>query len=685
MAQTDFLRGHHILRSLCKESIMPESGIAHTPPKILAPAGSRDAFLAALAAGADAVYCGLKSFSARMEADNFAMEELAGLTQLAHQKGAEVYVTMNTLLKEHELERALSQIQKLAKVVRPDAIIFADPAIPALARAAGFKGELHLSTLSNVSFTQGFEEAVATTGAKRIVLPREYNIEEIRAAAQAAPEGVDLEVFIHGALCYGVSGRCYWSSYMGGKSGLRGRCVQPCRRLYRQGHKNERFFSCQDLSLDTLVKVLLDIPEVTTWKIEGRKKGPHYVYYATMAYKMLRDEGKDPQAKKTALGLLEMALGRPGTHYNFLPHRPYNPVDTKTQTGSGLMIARLQGSFKAPWITPREGLLPGDLLRIGYEDEKGHLIRRVKGSVPKKGKFHIQTGKERIPEKGSPVFLIDRREEGLRKAIAALDKEARAFEVQEVAPSSAKLPFAKRHKAGKKTRSTTLYLFREDRHGPKNTEKATWVSEKSVPKTRKGGVGNRWWWLDPAIWPSQEKEYGALVRRLVNFGAKHFVLGAPWQIAFFPEEKRKGLSIWAGPFCNIANSLAIQALKERGVTGALASPELSSEDFRDLAKASPLPTGVVVAGYYPLTIARTLTPSLNPHEAFASPKGEESWVSKYGENHWLYPNWRVDITSKASELKSWGYSLFVHMHEPIPKGVKLKKRPGEWNWNIRLL
>jgi len=664
---------------------MPENGITHNPPKILAPAGSKDAFLAALAAGADAIYCGMKSFSARMEADNFSMEELAALTRLAHEKGVEVYVTMNTLLKEHELERALSQIEKLTRIVEPDAIIFSDPAIPALAEAAGFKGELHLSTLANASFTQGFAEAVATTGTKRIVLPRELNVEEIKAAAEAVPKGVDLEVFIHGALCYGVSGRCYWSSYMGGKSGLRGRCVQPCRRLYKQGHKNERFFSCQDLSLDTLVKVLLEIPQVTTWKIEGRKKGPHYVYYATTAYKMLRDNGKDPKVKKTAMGLLELALGRSGTHYNFLPQRPYNPVDTKAQTGSGLMLGRLQGSFKEPWFNPREALLPGDLLRIGYEDEQGHLIRRVKGSVPKKGKFNIAPQKERIPAKGTPVFLIDRREKGLKDAIVALSKEADKFKVDAVTASTAKLPKVVRYKARKGDRATTLYLFREDRNGPKNTEKATWVSEKAVPKTRKGGVGGRWWWLSPVIWPGEEKEYAALVRRLVNFGAKHFVLGAPWQIALFPEAKRKGLHLWAGPFCNIANALTADILKKRGFTGVMASPELSQEDFRDLAQASPLPTGVVVAGYFPLTIARTLTPALNPHEPFASPRGEESWVAKYGENHWLYPNWRVDITDKSADLRKWGYSLFVHMHEPIPKGVKLKKRPGEWNWNIRLL
>ena len=115
--------------------------------------------------------------------------------------------------------------------------------------------------------------------------------------AAQCPDDLGLEVFVHGALCYAVSGRCYWSSYLGGKSGLRGRCVQPCRRFYHQKSQNGRFFSCYDLSIDVLVKVMLDIPAIHAWKIEGRKKGPHYVYYTTRAYQLLRDYArKDPQA-----------------------------------------------------------------------------------------------------------------------------------------------------------------------------------------------------------------------------------------------------------------------------------------------------------------------------------------------------------------------------------------------------
>ncbi|MEJ2639134.1 MAG: U32 family peptidase, partial [Desulfosarcinaceae bacterium] len=274
---------------------------APSKPEILAPAGNRAAFLAALAAGADAVYCGLKQFSARMEAKNFQLEELAQLTALAHKKRVRVYVTLNTLLKPDETQEMGGLIATLTGRVGPDALIVQDLGVVRLARQAGFKGELHLSTLANVSFPAAIGWIPGKLPVQRVVLPRELSVDEIKQMAAQCPPGLSLETFIHGALCYAVSGRCYWSSFLGGKSGLRGRCVQPCRRLYRQGDRRQRRFSCQDLGLDVLVKVLAGVPQVTTWKIEGRKKGPHYVYYTVTAYRLLRDHGRDPTEKKTAL------------------------------------------------------------------------------------------------------------------------------------------------------------------------------------------------------------------------------------------------------------------------------------------------------------------------------------------------------------------------------------------------
>ena len=236
-------------------------------PSIMAPAGNKASFLAAVAAGADAIYCGLKLFSARMEAKNFSLQELQPLVELAHSNGIRVHVTLNSLLKPDDLNVAGNLIKELESRVRPDGLIVQDLATIPLVQQAGFSGEIHLSTLANVSFAKALTLVRQKLRVDRVVLPREFTIDEIKTVARGCPPDLKLEVFIHGALCYGVSGRCYWSSYLGGKSGLRGRCVQPCRRLYHQNGRTHRFFSCRDLSIDVLVKVLLAVPKVKTWKM----------------------------------------------------------------------------------------------------------------------------------------------------------------------------------------------------------------------------------------------------------------------------------------------------------------------------------------------------------------------------------------------------------------------------------
>ena len=281
-------------------------------PEILAPAGDTQSFLAAMAAGADAVYLGLKHFSARMQADNFGSAELSRMVELANENGRRIYVAFNTLVKPDDVPAAGRLIARLARDVKPHGLIIQDPGVLALARQAGYEGGLFLSTLANLTHPASLL-AAKELGADRVILPRELSIDEVKQISAACPEGLDLEMFIHGALCWCVSGRCYWSSYMGGKSGLRGRCVQPCRRVYKQRNHSGRFFSCLDLSLDVLAKTITDIPHLSCWKIEGRKKGPHYVYHVVTAYKMLRDNPDDPQARKDAEKILEMALGRPST------------------------------------------------------------------------------------------------------------------------------------------------------------------------------------------------------------------------------------------------------------------------------------------------------------------------------------------------------------------------------------
>jgi putative protease len=651
-------------------------------PSILAPAGNKASFMAALAAGADEIYCGLKQFSARMEAINFSIEDLAPLTLLAHNKGVKVYVALNALLKPNDLNIAGELLQQLEKHVKPDGIIIQDLGFVQLARQTGFSGKLHFSTLSNVSFPAAIQMVKKNFGVHRVVLPRELNIDEIKAMATVCPKGLDLEVFVHGALCYGVSGRCYWSSYFGGKSGLRGRCVQPCRRIYKQNKQEKRFFSCQDLSLDVLVKVLRTIPQIRTWKIEGRKKGPHTVFYTVKAYQILRDHGADPKMKKEALHMLSYALGRSGTHYNFLPQRPQNPIRINNQTGSGLLVGAVKGTKKKPFLNPKEALLPGDLLRLGYEDELWHNIVRIGKYVPKGGRLFLKPILKKNPENKIPVFLIDRQEKDLEDMVSNLEKE---LPKTPAITSNASVFVAKRpKKSGEKNETiSNLHVYRRIDKTKRHGASGLWLSDQAV-KDLPNRIWTRiWWWLPPVVWPDDEQKLKGLVDSVLKKGAKIFVLNAPWQTTLFTQSK--GMDLWAGPFCNIANVLALKTLASLGFKGAIVSPELGQKDFLSLPGQSPLPLGIVLSGNWPLCISRALSNDLEPETFFTSPKGEAAWVKKYEPDYWVFPNWKLDLGIKRKALEKAGYRLFVHLLEPIPKDVALKKRPGLWNWELELL
>ncbi len=640
-------------------------------PEILAPAGGQDAFLAAVAAGADSVYCGLKNFSARMEADNFSLKELARLTELAHIHGTRVHVTMNTLLKADEVERIGHLLENLHRFVHPDALIIQDLGVVRLASEIGFTGGIHFSTLANVCSPTALN-AAQKLGATRAVLPRELNIDEIRLMAANVPQNLELEVFIHGALCYAVSGRCYWSSFLGGRSGLRGRCVQPCRREYSQKQFSERFFSCSDLSLDVLVRPFMQIPQISSWKIEGRKKGPHYVFYTVKAYRLLRDHGDDPNARKMAMEYLEQALGRKSGHYLFLPQRPHLPFEHE-ETASGFQVGAIRKNSGKTFLQPRQSLLNGDLLRIGYSDQPWHFLHKIRRFVPKGGRLDIGSSKS-VP-KGTPVFLVDRREPELVERLAELEQELAKLPSVELQPSLFSPRAVRSLKIQKKKQILTQTVsFSLDTAVKRE---AVWL--ESGGKIKDGKI---WHWLPPVIWPQDEKKWQERIAQVQKRGGEFWVVNAPWQLELFSQKPE---TVWAGPFCNIANPYALQSLKEMGFSGAFVSPELSGEQLLALPKKSPLPLGIVQHGFWPLALARICNPKLKRGELFSSPKKEQAWIVQHEHLFWIYPNWRLDLSEKKRELINAGYSLFVCLEDNLPRGAELRKRPGLWNWDLSLL
>ena len=656
-----------------------------TPPAILAPAGNKASFLAALSAGADAIYCGLKDFSARMEAENFSIDDLSPLTQLAHERGSEVYIALNALLKPDDLNKTEKLLKELKERIHPDALIIQDLSLIQLIRQIGFSVSLHLSTLTHVSFPSALKLIGENLNIDRVVLPRELSIDEIKDMAEACPGNLNLEVFVHGAICYGVSGRCYWSSYLGGKSGLRGRCVQPCRRMYTQSTGAKRYFSCQDLSLDVLSKVLLEIPKIRAWKIEGRKKGPHYVYHTVKAYRTLRDGSINSEdwalAKKEAIELLSLSLGRIGSHYHFLSQRPQNPISTQSQTGSGFIMGRVRGTSLKPYFKPQKALLPGDILRIGYEDEPWHSIFKIKQHVPKNGNMNLPTFSGKTYGKETPVFLIDRRENALEQMMSDLEKRLNPSKETPTEVSFSKISFPRRTQ--KRVMAFEQKVFRQVGQYPVNNSTGIWLSDATCKQVNRSISSRLWWWLPPVIWPDGEKPLRSLLDEVLKKNGRNFVLNAPWQIALF--KTIAGMNIWAGPFCNVTNGLAVQSLCSMGFGGVIVSPELDHKAFMALPGQSPLPLGVVLSGNFPLCISRIVCDEIQPEQLFTSPKGEQAWVKKYESNFWVYPNWKLDLKAHKGELQKVGYTFFVHLMEPIPTGVRLKKREGSWNWDLSFL
>ncbi|MBQ3390021.1 MAG: U32 family peptidase [Firmicutes bacterium] len=260
-------------------------------PELLAPAGGMEHFEAAAENGADAIYFGGKGFNAREYADNFEPSEMTRAIRYAHRKGVKAYMTLNTLVKQEELESALKQGAEGAEA-GVDAFIIQDLGLAALLRKELPEIPLHLSTQGTVYDRAGVKMA-RELGFKRAVLARELSLEQIRDCA--AEPGIETEIFVHGALCMCLSGQCAMSQLIGGRSGNRGQCAQPCRRWYELETEGGEplgeagyLLSPRDLSylpdLNALVRAGVD-----SLKIEGRLKTPEYAALTVKTFRKYLD------------------------------------------------------------------------------------------------------------------------------------------------------------------------------------------------------------------------------------------------------------------------------------------------------------------------------------------------------------------------------------------------------------
>jgi len=337
-------------------------------PELLLPAGSFDAGIAAFEGGADAVYLGFSDFSARKQAKNFSREEYRRFLGLARKLGKKVYVTINTVLLESEIEAASALLSFLGRFP-PDAIIIQDWGLATLIkeRFPGFT--LHASTQTAIRTTAAAKLA-ARMGVTRVVLPRECSPLELSAFVTTVPE-LEFEVFVHGALCYSYSGLCLASGMLLGRSGNRGRCAQVCRSYYDAEGPGMNgcgyYFSCKDLSLfDHISDIAL--AGATSLKVEGRMKSPEYVFALARLYRAGLDRltGIDVLDSK----MLELknaartAFSRSPTSAYAAHHSGTDILDPSYPGHRGVLIGRVL-SYNAPMalvelsgpLFQRDGLL----------------------------------------------------------------------------------------------------------------------------------------------------------------------------------------------------------------------------------------------------------------------------------------------------------------------------------------
>ncbi|HYE84654.1 MAG TPA: DUF3656 domain-containing protein [Clostridia bacterium] len=385
--------------------------------ELLAPAGNFEALAAAVESGADAVYLGGSKFNARAYADNFDGETLVKAVNYAHIRGVKIYITINILLSDRELAEALDYVGFLYRI-GADAVIVQDIALLKLITSAFPDMEVHCSTQMTVHNIEG-ARYYSSLGAKRVVLARELSLDEISSIAENS--GAEIEVFIHGALCVSYSGQCLMSSLIGGRSGNRGRCAQPCRRKYslydfstgktEAENRNKHLLSTRDLNTYNRLKELAE-SGVTSLKIEGRMKKAEYVAIVVKHYREALDSimRKGGAVSQEAEYELRSAFNREFTEGYMFNKRNMDIVSTERPDNRGVMLGKVLGQKgDMASIIIKEGYLSdGDGIEI--ISQNGRSTGTIISGIRVKGKNVKRAEKGDIAE----VFIRDRIEAGSR-------------------------------------------------------------------------------------------------------------------------------------------------------------------------------------------------------------------------------------------------------------------------------
>ena len=570
----------------------------NTLPELLAPAGDFECLCAAVAGGADAVYVGGKRFGARAFAKNFDIDELARALSYCHLHGVKLYVTLNTLIEDKEMPEVLSYAAELYRI-GVDALIIADlGAISAIRRYLP-ELELHASTQMSVHSTLGANAAVKL-GVSRVVVARELSLEDIRSVVDNC--GCEIEVFLHGALCVCHSGQCLFSSMVGGRSGNRGECAQPCRLPYNGTYP----LSLRDLSLADHIPALID-SGVASLKIEGRMKSPAYVYTVTGIYRRLLDERRS--ATENEKQELRRAFSRGGfTDGYFRGDTRFGMTGIRTEEDKQDSRAMQTNGFAPIRVSVRAEAA----LRLGRPSvmslTDGTRTVTVEGAVPvaaESSPLETEAVKARLAKMGNTFLSLSAEDinltldEGINlppSAINALRRQAaEAFEsfsrpavAVEYIPEACEIREKPLITAHFFNEEGFLDVSRDDKLLSKIDISFIPLFSSRESLALANGVA-----LPPVIFDSEQSAAVSALKKAREQGVKYALVGNIGQI-----EPVKSLGfIPIGDFrLNVTNSESAAVYRKMGTLHTILSPELTLPKARDIGGS------MIVYGRLPLMI-----------------------------------------------------------------------------------
>ena len=586
--------------------------------ELLSPAGSPESLRAAVQSGAGAVYLGWGDFNARRSAKNFSDEEFADALRYCHERGVRVFLTLNTLLTDRELPRALETATAACRM-GVDSVLVQDWGLFDLLRQALPDLPLHASTQMSL-FTSGGCREMAADGCERVVIARECSAADTAEICKNCP--AEVEVFVHGALCMCYSGQCEMSALIGGRSGNRGRCAQPCRLPYGVNEPAKKSYplSLKDSCLADRLGEMAEMG-VACLKLEGRMKRPEYVAVITRIYARLLAEGRRPTAAEKAE--LEQAFSRSGfTDWywqgrhgaGMFGTRPENAPDPK-ELFAQAKAAYEKGDQRTVPVRFACTVRAGAPCTLTAETEDGRAVT-VTGPVPEAARSRAVTAEElcqRLRKTGGTAYrckaVTAEVDEGLSlpaSAVNALRRDALAAltDARTAPPKRRELPVPpppagdRAAAAPRFTVSVTTAAQLTPQLLALGPARVYVPLELLAAFTALPEADTEWCAILPRVW--RDRDEAELRRWLDHAKALGVTAVLAGNIGHLSLVRDTGLAVYGDYGLNVFNGRALDYLRKKGLSSACLSFELRFARLRDLPKC--LPAEAIVYGRLPLMI-----------------------------------------------------------------------------------